>query len=86
MGRRGRHEELVCALRHIKTKETVSHGQNNNAKEAGKNTLLITVSTAVWSKTTKTVSKKQLLRTTWLNISLSLKKRPLATGLDWPLA
>ena len=74
-GRRGgggRHEQLVSALRPVKTEETVSHRQNNKVKEVGTPPApsnlcasLIAVSTAVRSKVTKTMSEKQLLWNNW---------------------
>ena len=68
-GERGRQEQLVSALRPVKTEETVSHHRNNSVKEVGTPPVrsnmcawLIAVSTAARNNVTKTVSEKQLLR------------------------
>ena len=64
-----RHENLVRTLRPAKIEETVSRHQNISVKEVGTPpvrsnlcTPLIAVRTAVRSKVTKTMSKKQQLR------------------------
>ena len=68
-GGSGTYEQIVPALRPVKTEETVSHRQNSNVKDVGTPpvrsnlcTSVFAVSTAVRNKVTKTVSEKQLLR------------------------
>ena len=62
-------EQLVPALRPVKTEETVSQRQNNSVKEVGTPpvqsslcTALTAVSTAVRNKLTETVSGKRQLK------------------------
>ena len=82
----------VQVLWPTKTKETISHFQNNNVKEAGSPpvwsnmcTSLIAVSSAVLNKVTKMVSEKQLLRRTQQQDNPSSYESPAPPLCSWSL-